>query len=118
MAALIQKPKEGVTSVSAQEIFDLATLGGAKALGLKDQIGSIEVGKKADIVILDLNKVHCIPADNIYSQIVYSGRGSDVQHVMINGKWVLKNRKLQSLSFEDTVQNTWQQIQRVFESKS
>ena len=70
LAALIQKPLRGVKTTSAKMVFDMATRGGAKSLGLSDQIGSLETGKKADLVVLDLNKVHNIPADDIYSQIV------------------------------------------------
>lgn len=114
LAALIQKPHRGVRSTSANQIFDMATLGGARALGLQDEIGSIETGKKADLVVLDLNKVHAIPADNIYSQIVYSAHASDVQHVMIDGKWTVWNRELQNDSYAQIVTDTWQQIQKLF----
>ncbi|RQW05983.1 MAG: N-ethylammeline chlorohydrolase, partial [Calditrichaeota bacterium] len=65
LAALIQKPRAGVTSITAQNVYDMATLGGAKALGLENKIGSLEEGKKADLIVLDLNKVHTIPADDI-----------------------------------------------------
>ncbi len=114
LAALIQKPGAGVTATSAQQIFDLANRGGAKSLGLEDEIGSLEPGKKADIAILNLNKVHSIPADNIYSQIVYSAHASDVQHVMVNGKWVVFNRELQNDSYQEIIENAWIQIEQLF----
>ncbi|MEJ2634586.1 MAG: 5'-deoxyadenosine deaminase [Calditrichia bacterium] len=115
LAALIQKPEAGVTSTSAQMIFDLATLGGARALGLDKITGSLEPGKKADLAVLDLNKVHCIPADNIYSQIVYSARNTDVQHTMVDGKWVVFDRELKNFPYEEIVKNTWEQVQKLFE---
>lgn len=115
LAALIHKPNAGVTSTSARTIFDLATLGGARALGLQEQIGSLEPGKKADLVVMDLNKVHCIPADNVYSQIVYSAHASDVRHVMVDGKWTVFNRNLINYSYHEIVTETWKQVQHLFQ---
>jgi len=111
LAALIQKPIKGVKSTSAKMIFDMATLGGAQSLGLAEQIGSLEVGKKADLVIMDLRKVHCIPADDIYSQIVYSAKASEVLHVMVNGEWKVQNKQLQPYREETIIQDSWKAIQ-------
>lgn len=111
LAAFIQKPRLGVTSISAEEVFDMATIGGAKSLGLSDKIGSIEPGKKADLVVLDLNKVHSIPADDIYAQIVYSSKASSVQHVMVDGKWLVYDQKVQSYSEKQIIEDAWNQIQ-------
>ena len=91
LAALMHKPNHGVASITAQDVFDMATLGGARALGKGDQIGSIETGKKADLTILNLDKVHASPADNMVSQIVYSARSEDVRHVMVDGEWVVRD---------------------------
>lgn len=111
LAALIQKPRTGVNSISAKMVFDMATRGGAKTLGLDNKIGSLEVDKMADLVVLKLNKVHSIPADDIYSQIVYSGNTSNVWHVMIDGKWIVFNKKLNSYSEEQIIDNAWRQLQ-------
>ncbi len=92
LAALIHKPNHGVTSITARDVFDMATIFGANALGLADQVGSIEPGKKADLTVLNLNKVHQNPVDNVVSQIVYSAQSRDVLHVMIDGKWVVQNK--------------------------
>ncbi len=92
LAALIHKPNHGVTSITAQDVLDMATIFGANALGLSDQVGSIEPGKKADLTVLNLNKVHQNPVDNVVSQIVYSAQSRDVLHVMIDGKWVVQNK--------------------------
>ncbi len=118
IAALIQKPQFGVQSTSAKSVFDMATRNGAKALGLNNLIGSLETGKKADLTILDLNKVHNVPSDNIYSQIVYSARASDVRHVMIDGSWVVKEGELINFESENIVQNSWEQVQKLFERLS
>jgi 5-methylthioadenosine/S-adenosylhomocysteine deaminase len=114
LAALIQRPKKGVTSLSAREVFDMATIGGARSLGMSDEIGSIEPGKKADLAVLDLNKVHSVPADDIYAQIVYSVRASSVKHVMVDGKWVVYDRKVQNYSEKQVIDNAWKQIQLLF----
>jgi cytosine/adenosine deaminase-related metal-dependent hydrolase len=111
LAALIQKPLRGVKSTSAKTIFDMATRGGAKSLGLAEQIGSLEIGKKADLVVMDLNKVHSIPADDIYSQIIYSGKASDVLHVMINGEWRVFDKTLKPYQIDQVIQNSWNAIE-------
>jgi cytosine/adenosine deaminase-related metal-dependent hydrolase len=92
LAALIHKPNFGVGAIHARQIFDMATIAGAKTLGMADQIGSIQPDKLADLVILNLNKVHLTPADNVISQIVYSAQSKDVLHVMVGGEWVVQNK--------------------------
>ena len=97
-AAIIHKYTHNEPTVmSAKEVIDIATIGGAKVLGLDKKVGSLEVGKLADMIIIDLNKPHLIPLYNIYSQIVYSMDGSDVETVIINGKVVMKENKILSI---------------------
>ncbi len=92
-AAFIHKLTCGdPTVMDAQTVLKMATNGGAKVLGIEDQTGSLEVGKKADIIILDLEKPHAYPRYNIYSLIVYSLKSSDVETVIIDGEIVMKNR--------------------------
>jgi 5-methylthioadenosine/S-adenosylhomocysteine deaminase len=79
----------------------MATLGGARVLGMQKEIGSLEVGKKADVIILDLNRAHLQPVYNIVSQLVYSASGADVRDVIIDGKLVMENRKLLTLNEEE-----------------
>jgi 5-methylthioadenosine/S-adenosylhomocysteine deaminase len=94
-AALLHKGISGdPTEMSAKEVVKMATLNGATALGLGKITGSIEKGKKADIIIIDTDKLHLTPMYDPYSHIVYSARGSDVDTVVINGRIVMKNRKL------------------------
>ncbi len=85
------------TVMPAQAVLEMATLGGAKVLGMEKEIGSLEVGKKADIIILDLNRPHLQPVYNIVSHLVYSATGADVRDVIIDGKLVMENRKLLTL---------------------
>ncbi len=80
--------------VSAREIFRIATINGAKALGLENEIGSLEVGKKADIAILDLNNPSLMPHNNLIAGLSYSANGSEVDTVIIDGKITMEGRKL------------------------
>jgi len=96
LAALIQKPIHGSTVMDAKTVFKLATIEGAKALHLQNEIGSIEVGKKADLALLDLNtNVHSISESDeaIYSDIVYSSSSDPVNSVMVEGEWKVLNKK-------------------------
>ncbi len=110
LAALIHKPRYGVKSITAQDVVDMATINGARALGLEDEIGSLEVGKKADLVILNLNKVNTIPADNVYSQLVYSAHTDNVLHVMVDGEWVVQNQQVLAYNENEVVQNAWKEL--------
>ena len=89
------------TVMPAQAVLEMATLGGARVLGMEKEIGSLEVGKKADVVILDLNKPHLQPVYNIVSHLVYSATGADVRDVIIDGKVIMENRKLLTLDEEE-----------------
>jgi cytosine/adenosine deaminase-related metal-dependent hydrolase len=94
LASIIQKPRYGATAMNAETVFRLATIEGAKALNLQNEIGSIEAGKKADLVLINLDdSIHPVHDhdENIYSRMVYSESGGNVKHVMINGKWVVRN---------------------------
>jgi len=82
----------------------MATLGGAKVLGLDKEIGSLEVGKKADVIVLDFNRPHLQPIYNIVSHLVYSATGADVRDVIIDGKLVMRDRKLLTLDEEKILQ--------------
>jgi 5-methylthioadenosine/S-adenosylhomocysteine deaminase len=85
------------TVMPAQTVLEMATLGGARVLGMEKEIGSLEVGKKADVIILDLNKPHLQPVYNIVSHLVYSATGADVRDVIIDGKVIMENRRLLTL---------------------
>lgn len=94
LASLIQKPIYGTKVMDAQTVFRLATIEGAKALHLENEIGSIEVDKKADLVLLNLEKPNVSLSDeNIYSTIIYSANQEHIEEVMINGEWVVQKGK-------------------------
>jgi 5-methylthioadenosine/S-adenosylhomocysteine deaminase len=82
------------TVIDAKTVLRMATISGAKALGLEDRIGSIEPGKYADIIVVDMKKPHLIPLYNPYSQIVYAASGPDVRTSIIGGSLVMHERKL------------------------
>lgn len=86
--------------VSAKEGFRIATINGAKALGLEKEIGSIEAGKKADLAILDLNTPSLTPRNNLIAGLSYSANGSEVDTVIINGQITMENRKILTMDEE------------------
>ena len=94
-AAKLHKVHTGDTTVmDALTVLRMATIEGAKALGMGDITGSLEAGKKADIIVIDTDKPHLTPMYNPFSHVVYSAAGSDVIHSVINGKLVMKDRNL------------------------
>lgn len=103
LAALIQKPIHGATSMDAKTVFKLASIEGAKALQLQDEIGSIEIGKKADIVLINLNSTfnsYVEDEKSIYSDIVYSSGINNIHSVIVEGKWYVKD--YQSLVYDES----------------
>jgi 5-methylthioadenosine/S-adenosylhomocysteine deaminase len=88
------------TVMDALTVLKMATIEGAKALGMDKLTGSLEVGKKADVIVIDVNKPHLTPMYNPYSHLVYSVRGADVTHSIINGRLVMAERKLLTIELE------------------
>jgi 5-methylthioadenosine/S-adenosylhomocysteine deaminase len=103
------------TVMPAQAVLELATLGGARVLGMEKEIGSLEAGKKADVIILDLNKPHLQPVYNIVSHLVYSATGADVRDVIIDGKVIMENRKLLTLDEEEILERIGEMRQEIVE---
>jgi 5-methylthioadenosine/S-adenosylhomocysteine deaminase len=113
LAALLPKHRDGVSALPAEDAFELATLGGARALGLEDKIGSLEVGKRADIVVVEVNRAHVVPAESPYSQLVYACRASDVRHVVIDGQIVVRDGKLETLELPRVLSEARRHARRV-----
>jgi 5-methylthioadenosine/S-adenosylhomocysteine deaminase len=90
--------------ISAQEAFELATIRGAQALHLEKEIGSLEVGKRADLLVINRDTLNQIPVYNIYSDLVYATKAADVETVIINGRIVMRDRRLLTLN-ETTVKS-------------
>ena len=101
------------TVLDALTVFKMATLSGAKALGMGDRIGSLEVGKKADVIVVDTHKPHLTPMYNPYSHLVYAAKGSDVSHCLINGKVVMEDRKLLTLDLQEVLRSAREMSKKV-----
>jgi 5-methylthioadenosine/S-adenosylhomocysteine deaminase len=107
-AAKIHKLNTGDTTVmDAVTVLRMATIEGAKALGIDDITGSLEKGKKGDIIIVDINKPHLVPIYNPYSHLVYSARGSDVSHTIINGRLVMAERRILTMEVDELIRNAF-----------
>jgi 5-methylthioadenosine/S-adenosylhomocysteine deaminase len=102
--------------VSAEQVFEMATIRGASALHLEKITGSIETGKRADIVIVDTDSLHQTPLYNVYSSLVYSTKATDVRSVIIEGKFVMKDRKLLTLNETLIKQNAVKYREQVIKS--
>ncbi len=107
LAALLAKGVSGdPTALPAKQALALATIEGARALHMGDITGSLEPGKRADMAIVNLSGLHQTPkfgheANAIYAQLVYTGKSSDVAHVLCNGRWLMRDRQLLTLDEGD-----------------
>jgi 5-methylthioadenosine/S-adenosylhomocysteine deaminase len=108
-AALLQKVLHGPHSLPALTALRMATVHGAKALGLAGQIGSIEVGKRADLQLLNLNRLHTTPGPDPVSTVVYASEANDVETVVIDGQVVMRDRQLLTLNEQDVITQAHEQ---------
>jgi len=92
----------------AQRVLRMATIEGAQALGLEKSTGTIDVGKRADIVLIDLKKPHLTPLHDLYANIVYSAHGSDVDTVIVDGRVLMERREVKTLNEEEVMEKTQQ----------
>jgi len=94
-AAMLQKVRKlNAEALTAEKALEMMTLEGARVLGLEREIGSLEVGKRADVILVKTGEPHLLPGGRPAAQLVYSARGSDVETVIVNGKLLMENRKL------------------------
>lgn len=87
--------------MDARSVLEAATIGGARLLGMESKIGSIEPGKRADMIMIDLNQPHAHPMYNVYSLVIYSLKGSDVDTVIVDGKVLMAGKNLLSVDEDD-----------------
>ncbi|AFH60506.1 5'-deoxyadenosine deaminase [Paenibacillus caseinilyticus] len=115
LAALIQKPVHGPTAMNARSVFRMATIGGARAVGMEKEIGSIEVGKKADLALLNLNAFHTFPSYDVdpISRIVYSATRADVETTIINGRIVMEKGIMRTIDPLTVLAEADRSIQRL-----
>lgn len=115
LAALVHKCASGnPTAISAQEALRLATIGGAEALGLQEQIGSLEVGKQADLLVLSEDRPHLYPRHDVVSRIIYSARASDVDLVMVGGRIVVEQGKVVTVNRQETMNQTQRIVEEIW----
>ncbi|GFN34301.1 amidohydrolase [Tepidimicrobium xylanilyticum] len=106
LASIVNKAVNmDAVSVPAITALEMATINGAKALLWDEEIGSIEVGKKADIILIDMYKSHLYPRHNIISALAYSVQGSDVDTVIVDGNIIMENREIKTLDVEKIIFN-------------
>jgi len=116
MAAKLHKVNRlDPTVMDAKTVIDMTTKKGAKVLGLENNIGSLEVGKKADIIVIDINKPHLTPMYNPYSHIVYAANGHDVKSTVIDGRIVMEDGKLLTLDVEGVMERAREKSKMVRE---
>ncbi len=115
ICALLHKiTKMNPSVMPAEEVLEMATINGAKALGLENEIGSIEEGKKADIITIDLSSPNLAPLTNPVSHVVYAARGKDVCDVIVNGNLVMQNRMIRGVDKEDIIKFAEEQAYDLF----
>jgi 5-methylthioadenosine/S-adenosylhomocysteine deaminase len=102
---------EDSTLCPASQVLQMGTKHGAKVLGLDQKIGSLETGKKADVIAIDLNQPHLTPLYDPISHLVYVVKGSDVRHVWINGRRVVSNGEIETIDTKEV----FQEIHRICE---
>ena len=115
-AALLQKVLHGADALTARRALRMATIDGARCLGLEEEIGSLEEGKRADVILINLNKLHSSPhPSDIASAIVYSAQPADVETVIIDGRTVMLERKLLTLDEQEVVDQANQESSLLME---
>jgi 5-methylthioadenosine/S-adenosylhomocysteine deaminase len=110
-AALLQKVSRGADALPASRVLRMATRGGARALGLEDEVGSLEVGNRADVTVVELGRLHTTPLPDVVSTIVYAAEARDVRDVLIDGRVVLRGGELQTLDEREVVAEASRQFE-------
>ena len=114
LAAIIHKgATQDPTVVPAESVLEMATINGAKALGLDDKIGSLNIGKKADFVAIDMRKIHLQPWFNPVSAVVYTATGRDVELVVVDGNVVVNNGGLVTMDEQEIVREAQKRSKEV-----
>lgn len=112
LCALLQKGLyEDPTKINSYDVIKMATINGAKALGIDNEVGSIEVNKKADLIIIDNTKISTKPVNDLLSQIVYNINGNDVITTIVDGNILMENRKLTNTHENEIVEK----CEKIFE---
>jgi 5-methylthioadenosine/S-adenosylhomocysteine deaminase len=113
LAALLQKVRRGPETLPALTALRMATIYGARALGLENEIGSVEAGKRADLQLLNLNRLHTTPHPDLISTIVYAAEASNVETVIIDGQVVMRDGRLMTLDEDEVIRQAQSEAQRL-----
>jgi 5-methylthioadenosine/S-adenosylhomocysteine deaminase len=113
-AALLQKVSHGADALPARRVLRMATIDGARALGLADETGSLETGKRADVILVALEGLHLAPRPDIVSAIVYAAEAADVSTVIIDGRVVMRERELLCVSEGEVMAEASAQAELLF----
>ena len=104
LAALLQKYRTGKpTAMPLSRTLDTATINGAKAMGMEDRLGTLEVGKLADVIIMDRSGVNMNPPHNLLSNLIYSSSSKDIETVIVGGNILMRDRKVLTMDEEKVV---------------
>lgn len=114
LAATLHLPAFGPRAMPASEVLAMATRNGAKALGMEEELGSLQVGKRADLAVLDLSGPHCAPhGKDAHATIVYCARASDVTDTVVDGRHLVRGRRLVSLDAEALAKGAQRELERL-----
>jgi len=102
-------------AMNSQTMMEMATIAGAKALGIDKEVGSIEVGKKADIILIKLRKPHLTPQNSLISNMVYSAHGGDVDTMIVDGKILMENQVVKTLDEERVLERAGERAAKLLE---
>ncbi|HJT54889.1 MAG TPA: amidohydrolase [Ktedonobacteraceae bacterium] len=115
LAAIIHKAvTHDPLIVPAETVLEMATINGARALGLEQEIGSLEVGKKADLAVIDLNRLHTTPSPNPISTLVYAATGGEVDTVVVDGQIVVEQGQLLTMDEDEVIEQAQQHAQALY----
>ncbi|MEM4329062.1 MAG: amidohydrolase family protein, partial [Candidatus Caldarchaeum sp.] len=113
-AALLQKVRtHNPDTLTAWDVLEMATRNGARAMGRLNRLGSIEPGKKADLVVVSLKRPSVSPLSNPLYLLVYAASGADVRDVMVDGKFVVRDGRCLTLNEEEIIKNSNKHVERV-----
>ncbi len=122
VALMVGRIKTGnYAAFMPQDVMEMATRNGAKALGLEEEIGSLEKGKKADVILIDLKKPHLAPLVNVLGNLVHTGLASDVDTVIVDGQILMENRQVKTINeaellirAQNTTERLWEEFSRKY----
>ncbi len=115
LAAIVHKAVTQIPLiVPAEAVLEMATINGARALGLELEIGSLEVGKKADLVVVDFNRLHTTPSINPVSTLVYAATGGEVDTVMVDGKILVAQGNILTMNEEEVMAQARQHANQLY----